>query len=124
MYKIMALISVVVRQFYLPNPFEALEEGLEITLNNNQFIMGPECLNLVTEPLIHIITFAVVGLYYERGSAPVLGSLMYLFFYCMHAFILWLMSLTSFTYWAVLFILVIYICFHVALRRLWLKYVF
>lgn len=122
MYKIIALISNIVRQFYVPNPFEALEGGLGVTLYNNQVILGPECLNLITEPLMHVITFSVVGLYYDRGSAPALGSVLYLLFYCIHTFILWLMSLTSFAHWAVILILGTYVGCHVALVRLRMRY--
>ena len=122
MYKIIALISVIMRQVYIPNPFEALGAGLGVTLYNSQVIIGPECLNMITEPLMHVITFTVVGFYYDRGSAPTLGSLLYLLFYCIHTLILWFMSLTCFAHWAVILILGIYVGCHVALVRLRMRY--
>ncbi len=70
MYKLFILISVVIRTFYLPNPFINFPYGMLI--------------NIFIEPLLHIFTFSVVGLFYKRGELPFLGSFLYLFFYIVH----------------------------------------
>ena len=68
MYEIMKGISVIIRLFILPNPFEEIENGFLI----NMFI---------AEPIIHGITFSLVGIVYKRGTAPAIGSFLYLVVY-------------------------------------------
>ena len=70
MYKAVAGLSLLIRTFFLPNPFEGMEMGV--------------LYNLAAGIILLPITFLIVGLFYERGSAPVLGSLLYLFFYSIH----------------------------------------
>lgn len=118
MYKLIALGSLVLRQFCISNPFEALEEGLPISIRGSAVLLTPDVLNLITEPFMHAITFGVVGLYYQTGSSPVVGSLLYLLFYCVHTFMLWLMSLTGFAIWAIIAVIVVYIGCHIALSTL------
>ena len=81
MYKLIVAISILIRQFYLPNPFEALGDGLIVNIGETPMAFPPEILNWIAEPFMHVVTFAVVGLYYDRGSAPALGSFLYLLFY-------------------------------------------
>lgn len=78
MYKLMASISVLVRLLYLPNPFEPLP--------NAEFV------NLIAGGVIHAITYATVGIFYERGSAPAWGSFLYLVFYGIHTGLIMLMG--------------------------------
>mgnify|MGYP006932497471 CR=1 FL=1 len=113
MYKFIAFISVILRQFVIPNPFEALGEGLTVTIDKTPMLLSPVLLNWIAEPCLHAITFAVVGLYYHRGENPAAGSGLYLLFYCIHTFIIWLMSLAGFATWAVVLILVGYVVCHV-----------
>lgn len=68
MYKEMAAISACIRMFILPNPFGEMEYGFFVTI-------------IVGEPLLHALAFAIVGIFYTRGDAPTLGSLMYLMAY-------------------------------------------
>lgn len=108
MYKLMSTISILIRQFCITNPFEALGEGVVVNIAGTPMLFPPWVLNWAAEPFMHVVTFAVVGLYYVRGSAPALGSFLYLVFYCVHTFLLWLMSLAGFATWAVVLILVLY----------------
>lgn len=119
MYKLIAVISILIRMFYLPNPFVALGAGLVINMGEMQIVLSPEVLNLVAESFVHMVTFSVVGLYYNRGSAPAIGSVLYLVFYCIHIFILYLVSLAEFKMWAVVTIVVLYILCHKGFMRLW-----
>ena len=41
----MAAISILVRQFYLPNPFEPLGDGLLMNMGEAQILLSPEVLN-------------------------------------------------------------------------------
>lgn len=122
MYKLMVVIGPLIRLFCIPNPFEALDDGLVVNIGEAPVLMPPEILNWVAEPFMHMVTFGVVGLYYDRGSAPALGSVLYLLFYYVHTFMLWLMSLTGFATWAVVLIMGLYVGCHVILTRLKNRY--
>lgn len=93
MYKLISVISVFVRQFCLPNPFECF--GASAVLIN--WIAG-----LMMAP----ITYLIVGYLYEKGSAPVLGSLLYLLTYALFTILLWIMGLFSFAWWWILILLI------------------
>lgn len=118
MYKLIAAISILIRQFCISNPFDALGDGLVVNLGETPILLPPRVLNWVAEPFMHVMTFAIVGLYYDRGSAPALGSCLYLLFYCIHTFLLWLMSLAGFAIWAVVLIVALYIVCHMGLAKL------
>ena len=96
MYAIVAVISAFIRQFYLPNPFECF--------GNYSFII-----NWVAEPIIHFVAFKLVGVFYQKGSLPALGSILYLIMYALITGILWVMGLFSFAWWWVLFVVFIVI---------------
>lgn len=96
MYKIMAGLSILIRQFYIPNPFEPRADAW--------------LLNLIAEPVMYMITFNVVGIFYARGSAPALGSFLYLIFYFIHTGLLMLMGYFQWTKIAIIIIAVSYIC--------------
>ncbi len=118
MYKLIAAISILIRQFCIPNSFDALGDGLIVNIGETSILLPPGVLNWVAEPIMHMVTFAIVGLYYDRGSAPALGSFLYLLFYCVHTFLLWLMSMAGFSTWAVVVIVVLYIACHMSLTKL------
>lgn len=84
-YEIMSLVSIVIRQFFLPNPFECFENAAII--------------NLIAEPIIHLLAFSIVGRYYRRGSEPEVGSFMYLIAYAGITGFLWILGLFSFALW-------------------------
>lgn len=95
MYKLIKLASVLVRQFLLPNPFAALPNG--------------ELYNGLATIILVPITFFIVGLFYKRGSAPAVGSFLFLVFYLIHTFILMLCGVFNFNEIACAAIIVIYI---------------
>lgn len=88
MYHIMSVLSLLIRQFYLPNPFECFGD---IGVFSNW------CAGIILAPL----SYALVGLVYQRGSAPAVGSLLYLLAYSGLTAILWLLGLFSFSKWAI-----------------------
>lgn len=75
--------------------------------------LSPECLNLLADPLIGSVTFGVVGLYYIRGSYPVLGSFLYMFFYCVHIGLLFLILSCYPTTWLMGAVAVVYFALHI-----------
>lgn len=111
MYKLMMAISCLVRQFYLPNPFECF---------------GPiegAIINLMVEPAIHLLAYTMVGLVYDRGSFPALGSFLYLLAYAAITGILTLMGIFSFAWWWVAIVVVTVIGIVILLVKLgrWLS---
>lgn len=82
MYKVISILSVFIRQFVLPNPF-------------SDFPLG-ELYNWAATAILVPITYIIVGLFYRRGSAPGLGSFLFLVFYMIHTGILLLCSVFSF----------------------------
>ena len=98
MYRLLALISVLIRQLCLPNPFETLPYG---TMTNTM-------INIIIEPLLYKLTYCVVGLYYSKGSSPVFGSIIYLVFYVLH---IGLIMLMGFFHWSIISISIIFILY-------------
>ena len=94
MYKIMIVISTLVRQFCLPNPFECFGDAAIL-------------INWIVEPVICVVAYVLVGRVYTTRTWPFLGSLLYLIAYVLIVGILWLMGLFSFAWWWMLIIVVI-----------------
>lgn len=86
MYQLVAIVSVIVRQFYLPNPFNCFGDMAIIY-------------NWAAEPAIHILSYLLVGQVYQSGSAPTFGSILYLLAYSLITGILWILGLFSFAWW-------------------------
>lgn len=119
MYKIIAAISVLIRQFVLPNPFEPLGEKINVTLFNITLPLTPDIANWIAEPVLHLLALGITGLYYARGyNDPAVGSFLYLLFYVIHTLILMLMSAAGFAWWAVVLLIVLYIAGHIGVNKL------
>ncbi len=112
MYGIIALISFIVRQFLLPNPFEPLGDVIV-----NGAVWTSDTFNLVAGLVLPALSFLTTRVYY-RGGERATGSMLYLFFYCVYVGMLYLMSLAHFAWWAVLLIIAGYIALHIAYNRL------
>lgn len=105
LYTIFAVASIIIRNFFLPNPFECFgDKAIWI--------------NFIAEPFIQTVSFGLVGLVYVRGSAPALGSFLYLLTYCAITGILLLMSIFSFAWWWILTLILIAILLVVGIRLL------
>lgn len=94
LYALMTIISTFVRQFYLPNPFESF--------GDNAFII-----NIIAEPILHLIAYGIVGLFYSKGSAPIVGSILYLIAYALLIGFLWILGIFNFAWWWILLIVAI-----------------
>ena len=92
-YALMTVISVLIRQFALPNPFECFGESADL-------------INWIAEPIMHTVAYGIVGLFYARGSAPLIGSIAYLFTYALLTGVLWVMGIFSFAWWWVLILVI------------------
>ena len=117
MYKFIAFISMLVRQFVLPNPFEPLSKAFGSNIDPFIISIALYAINLIAEPLLYFFTFSIVGMYYKRKlNPPFIGSFLYLFFYIIHTFILLFMSYAKFSSWAVILLIVLYIGGHIAIN--------
>ena len=106
LYGVMIIISTLVRQFMLPNPFECFGDRAELY-------------NWIAGIVIHPIAFLLVGTVYRSGDCPPLGSLLYLLAYAAIAGILTLMGIFSFAWWWVLAVVIAMIVIGVLLAKLW-----
>lgn len=104
LYGIMAVISVLVRQFVLPNPFECFGDRAII-------------INWIAEPILHGIAYSLVGLFYNKGEFPALGSFLYLVVYAAITGVLVIMGIFSFAWWWIIAVIVIVITVSVSLRN-------
>lgn len=115
MYKVIAFISVIIRNTFLPNPFEPLGD-IVFTIADIPFTITPDILNIIMEAPLHAFTFAVVGLYYLKGSFPAIGSIFYLLFYVIHVFLIYVCSWFGFSWVVIAVVLSIYFLFHLIIN--------
>lgn len=73
MYPIINLVSVIARQFFLPNPYVNIIKNQTYADLMNIFIGGA---------ILHFLSFNLVGTLYRKGiDSPSSGSFLYLIFY-------------------------------------------
>lgn len=109
MYKIIAIAGFLIRQFIIPNPFSA-------------FGGWGELYNLLASGVIATITYFSVGLLYEKGEAPIIGSILYLAAYSLYTFELWLILLPYPNWWLIGLIFVLASLFDIAILHFIRKY--
>ena len=83
MYKIVSIFNGYIREEILPNPFEFISENSLLVYLFRYLIGGM---------IIHIISFSMCGIFYNRGQCRVLGSMLYMFFYILNLGIIMLIS--------------------------------
>ena len=105
LYAIMTVISIIVRQVYLPNPFECFGDMAWLY-------------NLIAEPIIHGAAFLLVGTIYRKGSFSALGSFLDLVAYAVLIGILALMGIFSFAWWWVLIVAIVVLVIVALLAKL------
>ena len=113
LYVSLAGLFWFVRQFFIPNPFEVLGDGITVTIKGTPVLLTPDTLNWIAGLGLPAFTYLLVGLYYNRGENPALGSVLYMAFFCIHTWLLHLMSLAYPAYWLMILIGVVYIGIHV-----------
>lgn len=112
LYRMLSVLFWFIRQFFMPNPFEVLGDGITVIIDEVPILLTPDVLNWIAGLGLPAFTFLVVGLYYESRSAPAAGSLLYMIFFCVHTGILYLMSLAYPAIWLIVVIAVVYIGIH------------
>ena len=88
LYNIVATISFIIRQFFLPNPFVGFDYAV--------------LLNLIVGTAIAALSYFLVGQVYEKGSIPWFGSLLFLICYSILTILLYLLV----SWWWIILIVV------------------
>ena len=114
-YAFLSTLFWIIRQFAIPNPFEALGDGLTIMIGETPFLLTPEILNWIADPIVFVITYGVVGLYYTKGSLPAIGSVLYMFFYALHIGLIYLLLHIYPMIWLIIVIGIIYVALHITI---------
>ena len=110
MYHIIHVISALIRQFLLPNPFSSFFSNQAYADLFNIVIGGA---------ILHIMSYVMTGMVYEKNSAPGLGSFLYLFNYCLITAIILLITWLIHNFWVAITVCVIlYIILLVLLDKL------
>ena len=115
-YLSLSTLFWLIRQFFIPNPFDAFGEGITVMISGAPVLLTPETLNWIAGGVLPLFTFAIVGRYYVKNSDPVAGSCMYMIFFCVHTGLLHLMALAYPAIWLIVLIFVVYIALHIAVR--------
>ena len=115
-YKILSTAFWFIRQFCMSNPFEVLGDGIIATIGGSEILLTPDLLNWIAGAILPAFTFLIVGMYYISGSCPAAGSILYMVFFCIHTFILYLMSWAYPSIFLIVLILIAYIALHVAIN--------
>ena len=109
LYPLVTVISFIIRQFVLPNPFDCFgDKALFI--------------NHIAEPVIIVVAYFLVGLVYKKGSVPAIGSLLFLATYATIVGILGLLGLFKFAWWWILVLVVSFVGSIILLRKLCIKH--
>ena len=66
MYRLMTVISTLIRQFCIANPFDALGDGVVINIEHTPILLTPGVLNWVVEPFLHVVTFLKDWFYTDK----------------------------------------------------------
>ena len=103
LYALVSGISLIARQFFLPNPFECFDEKAAL-------------INLIAEPFIQILAYVIVGLVYKKGSFPPLGSFLFLVTYAMIIVVLRILSVFVFVWWWVILIVIAFSAIIIGIR--------
>lgn len=96
MYKIISALNGFIREEMIPNPYEFISDNQLIVILFTY---------LIGEMILHIISFSIVGIFYRRGQAPVLGSIGYMMAF---GFNVWVIKNISNLFNSVLLISIIY----------------
>ena len=105
LYGVISVISFLVRQFVLPNPFECFGDKAII-------------INLIAEPIIQLVAYYLVGLVYQKGSNPGFGSLLFLLTYALIVGILWVLGIFKFAWWWISILVIAFVGIVIGIRWL------
>ena len=112
-YNIFYIFSFLIRNFILPNPFERLQ-GQTIGIDGIEFSLNPVVINFLIGPILIGFTSFVVGFYYKRVERkPLKGSILYLFFYLIHAGLISVIVKFNFSALSITLVIIIYLLLHI-----------
>ena len=95
MYRIIYFAGLLIRQFALPNPFTPFGDSADL-------------INLIAGAVFVPLSYFMVGLIYERESAPALGSILFTIVYAINTGVTYLVCLAYPTAWLMVLIAVAY----------------
>lgn len=99
MYQIVSALNGIMRDELLPNPFEFIS-------NNSIIVLVFTA--LIGSRILHNLAYSMCGIFYNKGKAPTLGSILYMLFWYLNVGILIKLS-TIFN--SVLVICILYFAF-------------
>lgn len=99
LYKIIATISALARQFLLPNPFERFfSDSFHAALFNL----------LIGVVMLHIFAYVITGAIYDKASrTPIVGSLLYMINYALATGVVMAASLVTAKIWVAILIAIL-----------------
>lgn len=112
MYKLISIISVFLRTFIFLNPFTRyFQLGLSNTpLNTSSEIIADYFNLIIGGTILCWICYPLVGIIYDKGEFPVIGSLLYLGVILLNSKILVWISNTMTNFDFEIFLLIFVIC--------------
>lgn len=109
MYQIVSILNGFIREDIMQNPFEFISDNQLMVLLFTYLIGGM---------ILHIISFSMCGVFYNRGQAPVLGSIGYMIAF---SFNVWILINISKVFDNILTISIIYTIIIIAIFKLLYK---
>ena len=109
MYQIVSTLNGFIREEILPNPFDFISDNQLIVMLFTYLIGGM---------ILHIISFFMCGVFYNRGQAPVLGSIGYMMAFSLNV---WILINISKLFNSILTISIIYVIIVIAIFKVLYK---
>ena len=79
MYQIVSTLNGFIREEMMPNPFEFISDNPIIVLVFT---------SLIGSKILKNLAYSMCGIFYNKGDAPILGSILYMFFWGLNVYIL------------------------------------
>ena len=79
MYQIVSVLNGFIREEMMPNPFEFISDNPIIVLVFT---------SLIGSKMLKNLAYSMCGIFYNKGYAPILGSILYMFFWGLNVCIL------------------------------------
>lgn len=109
MYQVISALNGFIREEMIPNPFDFISDNQLMVMLFTYLIGGM---------ILHIISFSMCGVFYNRGQAPVLGSIGYMIAF---SFNVWILINISKVFDNILTISIIYTIIVIAIFKLLYK---
>ena len=77
MYQIVSVLNGFIREEMMPNPFEFISDNPIIVLIFT---------SLIGSKILKNLAYSMCGIFYNKGDAPILGSILYMIFWRLNVF--------------------------------------